>query len=95
MLVSPPRGLGASPVFRRLDGTAFTVREVQRAFDVAKRLSGVRMELTPHSIRHPFASWLAIAGTPLRTIQELLGQADIRMTIRLRSPLAGAPPGGR
>ncbi len=37
---------------------------------------------TPVSIRHTFASWLAIAGTPLRTIQELLGHADIRMTIR-------------
>jgi hypothetical protein len=49
---------------------------------VARKLSGARSELTPHSPRHTFASWLAIAGTPLRTIQELLGHADVRMTIR-------------
>jgi Phage integrase family len=34
------------------------------------------------SIRHTFGSWLAIQGKPLRTIQELLGHADVRMTIR-------------
>jgi len=45
-------------------------------------MAGVRKELTPHSIRHTFGSWLAIQGTPLRTIQELLGHADVRMTIR-------------
>ncbi len=82
LLLSLPRGLGAARVFTRADGSPLPGREVQRAFSVAKRLAGVRPELTPHSIRHTFASWLAIAGTPLRTIQELLGHADIRMTIR-------------
>jgi integrase len=82
LLLSLRRGVGAAPVFTRPDGSPFPIREVQRAFSVAKRLSGARKELTPHSIRHTFASWLAIAGTPLRTIQELLGHADIRMTIR-------------
>ncbi len=33
-------------------------------------------------IRHTFASWLAIQGTPIRTIQELLGHRDLRMTLR-------------
>ena len=49
---------------------------------MARRLAELRAELTPHSLRHTFASWLAIAGTPLRTIQELLGHRDLRMTIR-------------
>jgi site-specific recombinase XerD len=49
---------------------------------VAQKLSGVREELTPYTIRHTFASWLAIKGTPIRTIQELLGHKDLRMTLR-------------
>lgn len=64
------------------DGHGFTVGDVQRAFDVARRLSGMRPELTLYSLRHSFASWLAIAGVPLRTIQEVLGHTDLRMTLK-------------
>jgi integrase len=82
LLQTLPRSVGAAPVFTRPDGRPFPAIEVQRAFAVARKLSGIRPELTPHSLRHTFASWLAISGQPLRTIQELLGHADIRMTIR-------------
>ncbi len=69
-------------VFSRPDGGRYEKREVQRAFDVAKAVSGIRKELHPHSLRHTFASWLAMAGVPLHTISRLLGHADIRMTER-------------
>src|ERR1044071_319797 len=82
LFASLPRGIGNAPVFKRSDGQPFSAIEVQRAFAVARKLSGIRQELTPHSLRHTFASWLAISGQPLRTIQELLGHADVRMTIR-------------
>jgi len=82
VLMACPRGVGAVPVFTRSNGRPFTAIEVQRAFGIARKLSGIRPELTPHSLGHTFASWLAISGQPLRTIQELLGHADIRMTIR-------------
>lgn len=49
---------------------------------MAQKLSGIREELNPYTIRHRFASWLAIKGTPIRTIQELLGHKDLRMTLR-------------
>lgn len=75
-------GIGAAHVFTRSNGRRFTAREVQRAFQVARKLAKLRDELTPHTLRHTFASWLAIEGTPIRTIMELLGHADIRMTIR-------------
>ena len=41
-----------------------------------------RDRITLHSLRHTFASWLAIAGLPLRGIQELLGHKSILTTER-------------
>ncbi len=76
------RGVGTVPLFLRPDGSPLTKDDVERAFDLAKRLTGLRAELTIYSIRHTFASWLAIQGTPIRTIQELLGHRDLRMTLR-------------
>lgn len=73
---------GQAPVFTREDGRSFSAIEVQRAFAVARKLSGIRLALTPHSLRHTFASWLAMSGQPLRTIQELPGHSDIRMTVK-------------
>jgi integrase len=35
-----------------------------------------------HTLRHTFASWLAIQGTPSLTIMELMGHKDIKMTMR-------------
>jgi integrase len=75
-------GIAGAAVFRRANGQPFTASEVQRAFRLAQKLSGIRPELTPHSLRHTFASWLAIEGTPVLTIAQLLGHADIRQTIR-------------
>ena len=40
------------------------------------------LDYTWHNNRHTFCSWLAIAGTPLRTIQELAGHRTIAMTAR-------------
>ena len=41
-----------------------------------------RDRITLHSLRHTFASWLAIAGVSLRRIQELLGHKSILTTER-------------
>lgn len=81
-LEAVPQGSGISMVFRRSDASPIRKYELQRAFEAAKKVTGIRSELTPHTLRHTFASWLAIAGTPLRTIQELLGHGDLRMTLR-------------
>lgn len=41
-----------------------------------------RQKVTFHTLRHTFASWLAIQGTPIFTIKELLGHKSIEMTMR-------------
>jgi site-specific recombinase XerD len=45
-----------------------------------RRLSGVR-QLKFHCLRHSFASHLVMAGVDIRTVQELLGHKDIKMTM--------------
>ncbi|XPV77966.1 MAG: tyrosine-type recombinase/integrase [Desulfovibrio sp.] len=41
-----------------------------------------RQKITFHCLRHTFASWLAMQGTPLLTIKELLGHKTVEMTMR-------------
>ncbi|MFZ2493910.1 MAG: site-specific integrase [Thermoanaerobaculia bacterium] len=76
-----PRGTPAALVFQR-DGRPYYNAEVQRAFNAAKKIAGLRDELTPHTIRHTAASWMAISGKPLRTIQVALGHSNIATTTR-------------
>ena len=73
-----PTALGA--LFVNYEGKRLTTRSVERSFAQYVAAAGLPPEVTPHKLRHSFATHLLAAGADLRIVQELLGHARLATT---------------
>ncbi len=65
-----------------IPGRPITKDAVEQACQKAHRAAGITKPITPHSLRHAFATHLLESGTDVRTIQLLLGHRSLTTTSR-------------
>jgi len=65
-----------------IPGRPITTDAVEQACQKARRVSGIKKPITPHSLRHAFATHLLESGTDVRKIQLLMGHRSLATTAR-------------
>ena len=76
----PYRIEGDAPLFVGAKGGPLSADLVRRAVRAARVRLGLPDTLTPHALRHSFATHLLARGADLRSLQELLGHASLSST---------------
>jgi len=68
------------PLFLNSRGTRLSARSVERMISDYGRKAGLNKPVTPHVLRHSFATHLLEMGADMRSVQELLGHASLSTT---------------
>ena len=99
----PSAGRGSPALFLNARGGRLSRQSAWTVLRAAAERAGVRREVSPHTLRHSFATHLLDGGADVRVVQELLGHAVVTTTQvytlvtvdRLREVYATAHPRAR
>ena len=74
------KGPGTSALFLNLRGRALSRQSAWEIIQNSAVAAGITQEISPHTLRHSFATHLLEGGASVREVQELLGHASVSTT---------------
>ena len=77
---SPGASRGSGPLFLNRRGSGLTRQGLYKIVQGHARRAGLEQKMSPHTLRHTFATHLLAGGCDLRSLQEMLGHADLATT---------------